>query len=224
MIKKPRQFPSFILQPLRPASALSQPPARSPSASLWPMGHATLWLSLLLATWSPGAHGFMQQHGGSMWGGPRRAAALSIVSPAASSSSATADLGFDNRRGACEELEDIDLPRFPRAFGVDDADAALGDDGALLGDGEDPSTVLDVLVCGAGPAGLLFADAASEAGLSVGVVDPAPLGAWPNNYGVWVDEDGWLIGRSLDRSVRRSVGPSVHSSIGPSLSRSLLLR
>lgn len=46
--------------------------------------------------------------------GPRRAAAPSIVSPAPSSSSATADLGFDNRRGACEEVEDIDLPRFPR--------------------------------------------------------------------------------------------------------------
>ena len=131
----------------------------------------------------------------------RRAAAPSIVSPAPSSSSATADLGFDNRRSACEELEDIDLPRFPRAFGVDDTDAAFGGDGD---GGDNPSTVLDVLVCGAGPAGLLFADAASEAGLSVGVVDPAPLGAWPNNYGIWVDEvgrpvGGWSVSRSSGR-------------------------
>ena len=29
----------------------------------------------------------------------------------------------------------------------------------------------------------------AEAGYSVAIIDPEPLGIWPNNYGVWVDEN-----------------------------------
>ena len=47
---------------------------------------------------------------------------------------------------------------------------------------------VDLLIVGCGPAGLSAADRASEKGLRVAVVDPRPLAAWRNNYGVWVDE------------------------------------
>jgi lycopene beta-cyclase len=47
---------------------------------------------------------------------------------------------------------------------------------------------VDVAVAGAGPAGLAVAARVAAAGFSVAVVDPAPLAAWPNNYGVWCDE------------------------------------
>lgn len=46
----------------------------------------------------------------------------------------------------------------------------------------------DLLIVGAGPAGLGAADAAAKRGLTVGVIDPNPTAAWRNNYGVWVDE------------------------------------
>mmetsp|Transcript_5967 Transcript_5967/g.21840 ORF Transcript_5967/g.21840 Transcript_5967/m.21840 type:complete len:548 (+) Transcript_5967:236-1879(+) len=46
----------------------------------------------------------------------------------------------------------------------------------------------DLLVVGCGPAGLAVAEKAGARGLSVGIIDPAPMKAWPNNYGVWVDE------------------------------------
>jgi len=49
-------------------------------------------------------------------------------------------------------------------------------------------TDFDLAVAGAGPAGLAVAARVSAAGFSVCVVDPDPLAAWPNNYGVWVDE------------------------------------
>ena len=48
--------------------------------------------------------------------------------------------------------------------------------------------VYDVVVCGAGPGGLLLASALSQQGCSVAVVDPALDKPWPNNYGVWMDE------------------------------------
>lgn len=48
--------------------------------------------------------------------------------------------------------------------------------------------VFDVVVCGAGPAGLLLAKEMAERDLKVGVVDPALDKPWPNNYGVWMDE------------------------------------
>lgn len=47
---------------------------------------------------------------------------------------------------------------------------------------------LDVLICGAGPGGLLLASALSKEGCKVEVVDPALDKPWPNNYGVWMDE------------------------------------
>ena len=46
----------------------------------------------------------------------------------------------------------------------------------------------DVLVCGAGPGGLLLAVNLAKEGCSVGVVDPILDKPWPNNYGVWMDE------------------------------------
>jgi len=47
---------------------------------------------------------------------------------------------------------------------------------------------VDLVVAGAGPAGAAVAARVAEAGYTVCVVDPLPLGVWPNNYGVWVDE------------------------------------
>ncbi|KAK9845376.1 hypothetical protein WJX81_004833 [Elliptochloris bilobata] len=47
---------------------------------------------------------------------------------------------------------------------------------------------VELVVAGAGPSGLAVADRVSQAGFRVCVVDPAPLAAWPNNYGVWADE------------------------------------
>lgn len=47
---------------------------------------------------------------------------------------------------------------------------------------------VDLLVVGAGPAGLAVAQRVSKEGVNVCVVDPAPQSVWPNNYGVWVDE------------------------------------
>ncbi|GFP92268.1 capsanthin/capsorubin synthase chromoplast [Phtheirospermum japonicum] len=46
----------------------------------------------------------------------------------------------------------------------------------------------DVIVIGAGPAGLRLADQVSKHGIKVCCLDPSPLSMWPNNYGVWVDE------------------------------------
>lgn len=50
------------------------------------------------------------------------------------------------------------------------------------------SPYVDLIVCGAGPSGVAVAERVAQAGFSVVVVDPQPLGVWPNNYGVWVDE------------------------------------
>ncbi|KAK4427879.1 Capsanthin/capsorubin synthase, chromoplastic [Sesamum alatum] len=46
----------------------------------------------------------------------------------------------------------------------------------------------DVIIIGAGPAGLRLAEQVSSRGIKVCCVDPSPLSMWPNNYGVWVDE------------------------------------
>ncbi|KAL3654907.1 hypothetical protein CASFOL_000693 [Castilleja foliolosa] len=46
----------------------------------------------------------------------------------------------------------------------------------------------DVIVIGAGPAGLRLAEQVSKHGIKVCCLDPSPLSMWPNNYGVWVDE------------------------------------
>ena len=47
---------------------------------------------------------------------------------------------------------------------------------------------VDVVIAGAGPAGIATAARIASQGLSVVVVDPSPLQHWPNNYGVWCDE------------------------------------
>lgn len=47
----------------------------------------------------------------------------------------------------------------------------------------------DILIVGAGPAGLALAAALCDAGLRVTVVAPAgPDAPWPNTYGIWEDE------------------------------------
>lgn len=46
----------------------------------------------------------------------------------------------------------------------------------------------DVLVVGAGPAGLALAAALGERGLRVVGLAPDPRAPWPNTYGVWHDE------------------------------------
>ena len=50
------------------------------------------------------------------------------------------------------------------------------------------SAPVDVVIAGAGPAGIATAARIGSQGLSVVVVDPNPLQHWPNNYGVWSDE------------------------------------
>lgn len=46
----------------------------------------------------------------------------------------------------------------------------------------------DVLVVGAGPAGLALAAALGERSLRVVGLAPDPRAPWPNTYGVWHDE------------------------------------
>ncbi len=48
--------------------------------------------------------------------------------------------------------------------------------------------MFDLAVRGSGPAGLAVATAAGAEGLQVVCVDPEPEAAWPNNYGLWLDE------------------------------------
>lgn len=47
---------------------------------------------------------------------------------------------------------------------------------------------VDLMIAGAGPSGLAVGERVARAGYKVCIIDPAPLGIWPNNYGVWVDE------------------------------------
>lgn len=60
----------------------------------------------------------------------------------------------------------------------------------------------DVLVIGAGPAGLIIASALSECGLRVQGLTATPLRAiWPNTYGIWRDElDEFGLTDLLDHS------------------------
>jgi lycopene cyclase-like protein len=50
------------------------------------------------------------------------------------------------------------------------------------------SPTYDILVVGAGPAGLSATDALARRGLRVGCVAPSQPPRWPNTYGVWLDE------------------------------------
>lgn len=58
----------------------------------------------------------------------------------------------------------------------------------LRGGSPSEPAAVDLLVVGAGPAGLAVAQQVSAGGLRVCCVDPRPSSVWPNNYGVWVDE------------------------------------
>lgn len=62
-------------------------------------------------------------------------------------------------------------------------------------------SVLDVLVMGAGPAGLATAAACADVGLDVAVVAPDPRRRWHQTYGAWLDDlpDGVPLARSWAR-------------------------
>ena len=47
---------------------------------------------------------------------------------------------------------------------------------------------MDVLVVGAGPAGMALAAQCARRGLRTGLVDPAPQRPWTATYGMWADE------------------------------------
>ncbi len=51
-----------------------------------------------------------------------------------------------------------------------------------------PTGFVDVVVVGAGPAGLSLSASLGERGVQVLCVDPALDRKWPNNYGTWLDE------------------------------------
>lgn len=53
---------------------------------------------------------------------------------------------------------------------------------------ERPEVIYDVIIIGAGPAGLSASAALRGAGLVVATIDPNIYGKWKNNYGLWVDE------------------------------------
>jgi lycopene beta-cyclase len=78
---------------------------------------------------------------------------------------------------------------------------------------------VDVAVAGAGPAGLAVAARVAAAGFSVAVVDPAPLAAWPNNYGVWCDEFEAMGLEDCFATVWQSA--VVHLDVGPLGARTL---
>lgn len=65
----------------------------------------------------------------------------------------------------------------------------------------DPAKVphVDLVIAGAGPSGLAVGERVARAGYKVCIIDPSPLGIWPNNYGVWVDEfEAMGLGDSLE--------------------------
>jgi len=63
------------------------------------------------------------------------------------------------------------------------------------------SITYDILVVGAGPAGLSATDALARQGLRVGCIAPSQPPRWPNTYGVWLDElrDPGLAGFTVAR-------------------------
>lgn len=74
----------------------------------------------------------------------------------------------------------------------------------------------DVLVVGAGPAGLAAAAACARAGLDVHLVAPEPDAPWPQTYGAWLDELATagadeVAGNQWDTVTVRTMGPSLRS-------------
>lgn len=67
--------------------------------------------------------------------------------------------------------------------------------------------MLDLLILGAGPAGLGLAHAATRLGLDVQVLDPAPATPWPATYACWLDE----LGEHKDCTARRWASVEVHA-------------
>lgn len=51
-----------------------------------------------------------------------------------------------------------------------------------------PPEHVDLVVAGGGPSGIAVAARVAASGLKVVVLEQDPFAAWPNNYGVWVDE------------------------------------
>lgn len=94
--------------------------------------------------------------------------------------------------------------------------------------------VLDVLVAGAGPAGLAAAAACAQDGLDVAVVAPRPHRPWHQTYGAWLDDlpEGvplaarWqsprvLLGAGREHELPRPYGLLDNAELQASLCRSL---
>ena len=58
----------------------------------------------------------------------------------------------------------------------------------MTSDMPSPESTYDILVIGAGPAGLAATAALAERGLRVGAISPRHPPRWPNTYGIWRDE------------------------------------
>lgn len=84
-------------------------------------------------------------------------------------------------------------------------------------------SVHDVIVVGAGPAGLGLAAACADTGLDVCLLDPEPEAVWPHTYGLWSDEAAaaqladLLARRWHTTVVRPHAGPPVRLARGYAL-------
>jgi lycopene beta-cyclase len=71
----------------------------------------------------------------------------------------------------------------------------------------------DLLVAGAGPAGLALAGAAAERGLHVVLVAPDPGRAWTQTYGAWLDELGGQDRESVAVAYTETVADGVERRV-----------